>query len=191
MELHAAEWINISLAVITTIYAFFTFKILGANKAIVEEMRKQQEATMRPYVSISAYLRTGTPFFYLRVKNVGKTAATELSLSLDKDFYQLGEKSEVRNLAKLAAFTNSIHSLPPDGEMLFLLANGPSLYAEQSKDVTPLVFAVTAKYSIVSKMVLEKTTIDLRPYIGTDIPRDDIAEELKELRKSVDKLSTK
>jgi hypothetical protein len=188
-ELHPAEWINIVLATITAIYAIFTFKILKANKAVVAEMRNQQEATVRPYISVSTYLQPGSPLFYLRVKNVGKTTATSLNLSLDRDFYQLGDKREERNLAIHPAFTNTIHSMPPDSELVFILASGQFLYSEQSKEITPLLFTVTATYSIVSKVVTEKTVIDLHPYIGTILPRNDIVGELIELRKSVDKIA--
>lgn len=183
------DWLTLALVVITAFYAFATFKILRANEAVVSEMRRQQEAAMRPYVSVSTYLRTGTPLFYLRIKNIGKTAASGLMLSLDKDFYQLGEKVEARNLAKHVAFTQLIQSLPPDGELIFLLGNGANLYTDSMKEVSPSVFSVTATYSIDTKVVTEETIIDLSPYIGTDIPHDANFEELKKIRTAIEGLS--
>ena len=122
------DWLTLALVAITAFYAYSTLKILRANEAMVSAMREQQNAAMRPYILVSTNVRTGTQLLYLSIKNVGKTAALDLSLSLDKNFYQLGEKREERNIAKSAAFSRSIVSLPPDGQLLFLLGNGPTLY---------------------------------------------------------------
>ena len=148
-------------------------------------MRKQQETLIRPYVSISVFLRVGTPLFQLHIKNIGKTAACQLNLSIDKDFYQLGEKSEERNLAKHIAFTQTIDSLPPEGELIFLIANGLTLYTEEMQDLCPKVFTVSASYLVSSQTVTERTNIDLRPYIGTSFPQDYVAEELKQITKAI------
>ena len=113
-----------------------------------------------------------------------------LTLSLDKSFYQLGEKREERNIANSAAFTQPIDSLPPDGQLLFLLGNGPTLYGGSiDEELSPLVFKVTATYMAGSQSVSETSIVDLRPYINTDIPHDPIVEELGKLRESFDKLS--
>ncbi|MBI5908028.1 MAG: hypothetical protein HY853_05530 [Burkholderiales bacterium] len=123
------DWLTLALVVITAFYAWATLKILRANEAMVSTMRDQQNAAMRPYILVSTSVRTGTQLFYLSIKNVGKTAALGLKLSLDKSFYQLGEKREDRNIANSAAFSRVIDSLPPDGQLLFLLGSGPTLYS--------------------------------------------------------------
>ncbi len=184
------DWLTLALVVITAFYAYATFKILRANEAMVSAMRDQQNAAMRPYVLVSTSVRTGTQLLYLSIKNVGKTAALDLTLSLDKNFYQLGEKREERNVAKSAAFTRSIDSLPPDGQLLFLLGNGPTLYGGGNNDeLSPLVFQVTAKYRSGTDTISEQSTVDLRPYINTDVPHDPVVEELEKLRKEFAKLS--
>lgn len=182
------DFLTLALVVITAFYAWATLKILRANEAMVATMRDQQNSAMRPYISAFVHIRTGTQLFYLSIKNVGKTAALNLTLSLDKDFYQLGEKRDERNIANSAAFTNPIDSFPPDGQLLFLLGSGPSLFGESHNDeISPLVFHVKATYMAGSQSVTETSIIDLRPYIRTDVPHDPIVEELGRLRESIDK----
>ena len=184
------DWLTLALVVITAFYAWATLKILCANEAMVSTMRDQQNAAMRPYILVSTSVRTGTQLLYLSIKNVGKTAALGLKLSLDKSFYQLGEKREERNIANSAAFSRVIDSLPPDGQLLFLLGNGPTLYSSSNtEELSPLLFQVTAKYMSGSNSISETSTVDLRPYINTDVPHDPIVEELGKLREEFVTLS--
>lgn len=184
------DWLTLALVVITGFYAWATLKILRANEAMVSTMRDQQNAAMRPYILVSTNLRVGTLLLYLSIKNVGKTAALNLKLSLDKSFYQLGEKREERNIANSAAFSRTIDSLPPDGQLLFLLGNGPSLCSgSNTEELSLLVFQVTALYMSGSETISETSTVDLRPYINTDVPHDPIVEELGKLRAEFVKLS--
>jgi hypothetical protein len=184
------DWLTLALVVITAFYAWATLKILRANEAMVSTMRDQQNAAMRPYILVSTSVRTGTQLLYLSIKNVGKTAALGLKLSLDKSFYQLGEKREERNIANSAAFSRVIDSLPPNGQLIFLLGNGPTLYdSSNAEELSPLVFQVTATYTSGAEPISETSTVDLRPYINTDVPHDPIAEELGKLRGEFVKLS--
>lgn len=184
------DWLTLALVVVTAFYAWATLKILRANEAMVSTMRDQQNAAMRPYILVSTSVRTGTQLLYLSIKNVGKTAALGLKLSPDKSFYQLGEKREERNIANSAAFSRVIDSLPPDGQFLFLLGHGPTLYgSSNTEELSPLLFQVTAKYMSGSESISETSTVDLRPYNNTDIPHDPIVEELGKLREEFVKLS--
>ena len=62
------DLLTLALVVITAFYAWATLKILRANEAIVSTMRDQQNAAMRPYISVTTNLRTGTQLFYLSIK---------------------------------------------------------------------------------------------------------------------------
>lgn len=185
------DWLTLTLVIVTAFYAYATFKILRANETMVLTMRDQQSAAMRPYILVSTSIRPGTQLFYLSIKNVGKTAALDLKLSMNKDFYQLGEKRVERNIAASAAFLQTIDSLPPDGQLLFLMGNGPSLYSECNRDeqLSPLVFTVTANYKSLADTYTENSIVDLKPYINTDIPHDPVVEELGKLRQEVTKLA--
>lgn len=183
------DWFTLTLVLVTAFYAYATFKILRANEAMVKTMRDQQNAAMRPYIIISVNVRMGTQLLYLSIKNVGMTAAIDLRLSMDKNFFQLGEKREERNIANSVAFSQTINSLPPDGQFLFLLGNGPTLYGESnSEGLSPLLFTITANYRSITDSYTETSVVDLRPYINTDAPYDPIVEELRSLRKEVTKL---
>ncbi|CAH1199071.1 conserved hypothetical protein [Candidatus Nitrotoga sp. BS] len=184
------DWLTLALVVITAFYAWATLKILRANESMVSTMRDQQNAAMRPYILVSASVRTGTQLFYLSIKNIGKTAALCLTLALDKSFYQLGEKREERNIANSVAFSRVIDSLPPDGQLLFMLGNGPTLFGDSNnEELSPLLFQVTAKYMSGSESISETSIVDLRPYINTVVPTDPIVEELGKLREEFVKLS--
>ena len=100
------------LVVITGFYAWVTFRILRANEAVVQAMRDQLEAQSRPYVYPSLFVVPGTNIFGLRVKNTGKTAANNLRLSIDKDFFLLAKKEDAQNLRKMNAFSKPIASSP-------------------------------------------------------------------------------
>ena len=184
------DWLTLALVVITAFYAWATLKILHANESMVSTMRDQQNAAMRPYILVSATARTGTQLFCLSIKNVGKTAALSLKLSLDRIFYQLGEKRDDRNIANSAAFSRVIDSLPPDGQLLFILGNGPSLLGgSNTEELCPLMFKVTAKYMSGSESISETSIVDLRAYINTIVQTDPIVEELGKLREEFVKLS--
>lgn len=183
------DWLTLVLVLITGFYAWATQKILRANEAMVATMRSQQDAALRPYIEISIHWRTGTKLIYLTIRNAGKTAAARLKLSINKDFYQLGNKRPESNLRNSVAFRNEIDSLPPNGELLFLLGNGPSLYSvNREEGLSPLTFNVSAKYSWGASKTIEISSIDLRPYINTDMPRDPIAEELNKVKDELKEL---
>ena len=175
------EYFTAILVFITAIYAYLTYRMAKASEASVEAMRNQSESLLRPYITVSPFIRANTPILYLRVKNTGKTGAQNLRLSIDRDFLQFGDRE---NLRALSAFTTPIDSLPPGAELIFGLAQGWILFGEKSKpDVCPSQFNVTASYDFSGKTVQEITQVDLRPYLGTEGEHDPIVEELEKIRR--------
>ena len=71
----ALNWLTLALVVITAIYAYLTFLILKANRAVVAGMQEQMEAMLRPYVTAEVNARPGSTLVQLVVKNAGKSAA--------------------------------------------------------------------------------------------------------------------
>jgi len=176
------------LVVITGTYAWLTFKILKANEKVVEQMREQQEAVYRPYISISPVVYPENPIAFLRIKNSGLTAANNLRLTLDKDFYQFGDKNEGKNLRSFAAFKQPIGSFVPSAEMFFYLAQGFVVFGRNADPkMTPTSFTITAEYEYQNKKVTEKTFIDLNPYLGAANPHDPLVCQLKALRETIEK----
>jgi len=182
------ETLTAILVIITGLYAWFTFKILKANERLVEQMRNQQEATYRPYISISPTLFAENPIVFLKIKNSGLTAAQNLRLSLDKDFYQFGERKEESNLRSFTAFKEPIDSFVPGAEMLFYLAQSFVIFGEKSdQNLTPSIFTITAEYEYQNKKVTENTAIDLRPYLRSALPHDPMVNQLQKLRETIEK----
>lgn len=141
------EILTAILVVITGIYAWFTFRILKANEKVVEQMRSQQEAMYRPYISVSPVVYPENPIVILKIKNSGLTAAHNLRLSLDKDFYKFGKKEEENNLRSLTAFKKPIDSFVPGAEIFFYLAQSFVIFGKKADpNLTPTSFTVTAEY---------------------------------------------
>jgi len=179
------DYLTAILVFVTSIYSYLTYKMAKASEASVEAVREQSEAMLRPYVSVSPYVRPHTTILYLRIENTGRTGAENLRLSMDKDFFQFGRAQQPdHNLRTKAAFVDTIQSLPPGGSLVFALAQGFVIFAPGADAaVVPQQFSVTATYSFVGKQVTEIHRIDLRPYIGSEGERDPVVDELEKLRK--------
>lgn len=190
MPTNLSEWLALANVLLTALFAGLTFFILRANRATVSAMREQMADQNRPFVAVTVQMRMGTSIIQLLIKSVGRSPAQNLRLSINRDFFQFGEKVENRNLAKQSAFLQKIDCLPPISELLFDLGTGPSLYGDQAnQDVCPQTFEVTADYEYGKTKYSEKTHIDLRPFLGSSIPYHPVVEELERVRKSVDNLS--
>lgn len=183
------DYLTAILVFVTAIYSYLTYKMAKASEASVQAVREQSEAMLRPYVSISPYVRPHTTVLYLRIENTGRTAAENLRLSMDKDFFQFGEAKQLdHNLRTKAAFVDVIQSLPPGGKLIFALAQGFTIFApDADSGVVPKQFAVTAAYGFTGKQVSETHRVDLRPYISSEGEQDPIVEELEKLRKVAEK----
>lgn len=190
MPVNLSEWLTLANVLLTAMFAGLTFFILRANRAAVGAMREQMADQNRPFVTVTVQVRMGTSVIQLLVRNVGRSPAQNLRLRLDRDFFQFGEKSESRNLAKQSAFSQSIDCLPPMSELLFDLGMGFKIF-EGGADPTicPHTFEVSAEYEYGKTKYSEKIHVDLRPYMGTSVPHHPVVEELERVRKSIDNLS--
>lgn len=181
------ETLTALLVLITGFYAWVTFKTHKANEEILSEMRRQQEAFYRPYVSISPVVFSDNPCFFLKIKNSGKTTAHNLKLTIDKNFYQFGRQSPENNLRILGAFTETIDSFVPGAELLFYLAQGFVVFGKDSdENITPHKFSIYAEYEYMNRKFVEKTIIDLYPYSESAIPKDSVVDKLKLLTDTID-----
>jgi hypothetical protein len=177
------------LVFITAIYAYLTNRMARAAESSVLAVMEQSEAMLRPYVTISPWVRPHASFFYLRIANTGRTAAENLHLSIDRDFFQWGETTTPDgNLRNKTAFSQPIDSLAPGTDLLFALAQSWIVLGKDAKnEITPPQFSVTATYQYLGKKVTEVTRIDLRPYIGSEGEHDPVVEELEKIRKVLEK----
>ncbi len=183
------DYLTAILCFITALYSYLTYRMVKASEASVQAMREQSESMLRPYVTVSPYVRPHTTLLYLRIENTGKSAAENLRLSMDKDFFQFGEaKRPDHNLRTKAAFIAPIQSFPPGAKLVFALGQGFVIFAPSAdQDRVPQQFSITATYSMGAREFTEVNRIDLRPYIGSEDELEPIVEELERIRKVLTK----
>ena len=97
-------------------------------------MQQQSEAITRPYLTINVFSEPHGVLYYLRIANTGKTVASNVRLTLDRDFYQLGQK-HMPNLREASVFQQPIEQLPPGAEMNLRLGSGARRAERQSRSV--------------------------------------------------------
>jgi len=178
---------NLLLVGVTFYYAFITHKILS-------ETRKEHEALFRPYIAISPVVYPGDSIIHLRIKNAGKTSAENLRFTLDRDFYQFGQKEH--NIREFSIFKEKIASFAPEEEMVFALAQGTDIFRQEvDPKVIPSQFTITVEYEYYwekRKRIEENIVVDLRPYERSRIfqePLKEIASALKEIKNSIKEVS--
>ncbi len=183
----AIEVLTALLLIVTGFYAWVTYRILKANEATIAITREQMVAQMRPYVTIRPTMVVGNPLLRLVIGNSGRTAATNVRLQIDRDFYQFGDKSPGKNLAEFMMFKQPIETLAPGSETTVYLAQGYKVLGKGADpNISPAVFNITASYSYDGKAVTETTTVDLRPLANAAIGENPVETELRKLRQGID-----
>jgi len=173
-------------ALSTTVYVILTLFILI-------QMRKERIAYSRPYINVRTYTRDRA-IECLLIKNVGKTAAINVKLDLNRDLFQYGDVT--RNIRTYPIFRREIRSIPPSTEYHVDLAQY-QLFHENTRDdnIVPVSFEITARYSFRSifrlRTVMEKTDIDMVPTYLTQVPPGDVPSELKMLNDNLKKIIEK
>jgi hypothetical protein len=184
------EVLTALLVAITGFYAWATFRILRANEQVVSVMQEQSEAINRPYIAVSTFLMPRSVMIYLKIENIGKTAAHDLHLTLDRDFYKFGRSGTENNLATFSAFTQPIKTFPPGAQLVFPLAQAFVVFDEEANsEATPRVFNINATYSYLHRTVFDTTTIDLNPYLKSQPDPDPILDRLDAMVKSLETMA--
>lgn len=174
------------LVLVTVVYVLLSYFILRANKAAVEVMQKQHEASLRPYIVPSTFLVPGNYMISLQISNVGKIAAEDLQLNLDKDYYPSREKEvDERSLRNAYIFQNKVTTFAPGERRVFYLGTGEDIFGDISSR-RPHQFTITATYSFSGKTVSEQTVMDLETYRGSQLqPEDAVVRELKNITAAI------
>ena len=188
MILGTMEILTALLVVITGFYAWVTYKMLKANHAIIGLMNEQSENMVRPYIIIAPFVIPERPVFIIRITNTGKTAAKNLQLKIDRDYYRFDDNRY--NLAEFTAFNEVIESFAPGAEMFFDLAQTFVVLADDADPSrTPRKFCISAEYSYNDKTVIEHNIIDLHAYKHSNPPRDAMVTGVTEIAKQIEKAS--
>jgi len=185
VQFTTTDWLTLALVVITGVYAWATFLILKANQAVVVAMQSQTEAQLRPYVVAYVSTRTGTTLLHLWIENTGKTAATDVKMTMDKSFLQNAERAGL-DISQVPAFSHPIASLAPGARLPFVLGVGHALFADGADAVSPKLFSIKTSYRYGVRIYEEENIIDLRPLLHTTAVQDPVADEIKALREKLD-----
>jgi hypothetical protein len=186
-----------ALVFLTSKYARITGQILQANEGVVTAMRVEREsrerenaARLRPRVQIATFTLPHDICIYLRIENIGPTAALNLRLLLDQPFHLYGDPAPKYALASIPAFAETSKSFAPGMKLTYMLDTAIGLFNPRKPDAgpTPLVFAVTAEYEWDSGRAREMTVIDLRPYEMSHMEHHPIVEELKHITEGLKKV---
>ena len=175
------------LVILTGAYALWTRQILKSQENTLEEIRKQGETAARAYVVVRIAVRQRV-LFMLEIVNVGRSAAYELVLSLDRDIYELGEKE--RPIKKFQMFSSPSNVVPPGAHFIFGLWTGQQCFGNKPNPLCPARFKVTTSYESLGRRYNEEWQIDLgifakqlMPFNNIEESAQGILEELSKIRK--------
>jgi hypothetical protein len=171
-------FLTAALLLVTALYAYFTFRILQANRAAVGMMAEQIKSSLRPYVYFDL-VPTHSVLIEARIRNTGKTAAHDVHVVTDPQLHRFlrGESSR----AKITH--NAIALLPPDREIEEYLSS----WADFEKRHGQLEFIGEISYSdSTGNTYKESFRIDLSTRKEmAHIGRPEIAQEVKKIAETL------
>lgn len=182
----ATNLVSLILVLATALYVFLTYRIAQANSLMAQHMMRQQENISRPVISANIEIRSQI-LFVLIIRNTGASVASNVCLSLDRDFFLYGEQKG-KNLRDFPVFKGQPFTLAPGDSLRFDLAQGFVIFSNEAKEeITPTIFKITATYSSSLKEYRDILMVDLTPYLMTSWPKSDVALEIEKLTKAIQK----
>ena len=151
-------------------------------------MHRQFEESLRPYIAVDVFVERGSHIFRLRIRNLGKSAAANLRLSLDRDFCQFGNPEH--NLRNTYAFRENVATFPPNFELIFDLDVSHQVLGKKAPEVTPTKFKVSWFYTFVDKHYEDSTEVDLETFLDSCANPEPLVDELRGISKSLEKLAS-
>ncbi|WP_165735070.1 hypothetical protein [Pseudoalteromonas sp. C8] len=173
------------LVFLTAIYAYLTHKMVKVSEESVNETRIQTEALTRPYITIQPILKKHSPVIFLSIKNTGLSAASNLRISIDRDFFQFNQpNNQEKNLRNFKIFNAPIKSFAPNYELTFPLAQSFIILGGEAPENCPSEFIITTEYEFAGKSVIEENYIDIEVFTGGEVDMDPLVSEVEKIRKS-------
>lgn len=179
------ELLTLALVIITAIYAYFNFLTAKRNGEMVAQMKARHESFLAPAITVAIKIKHSS-MMCLLVNNRGQSPATNLRLSLDKDFHQFGKSTAEDNLRNFPMFQESIPSFSPGEELFTFLVQGHEL-----NDFAPKNLTVRANYEFGGKTYEQSHSINLAAYFRTSQDRDELLDEAKKIRKALEEIAKK
>ena len=175
------------LVFLTAIYAYLTHRMVKVSEESVNETKIQTEALTRPYITIQPILKKHSPVISLSIKNTGLSAASNLRISIDRDFFQFNQpKDPTKNIRNFKIFSKPIKSFAPNYELTFPLAQSFVILGAEASDSCPSEFIITAEYEFAGKSVIEESYIDIEVFTGGEVDLDPLVSEIEKIRKSIE-----
>src|SRR6266699_3773017 len=159
----------------------------AATLKTIEEMREARDQDSAPYVVASFEL--DSPMISFVVKNLGKSVAKEIKLSIDPPFAIVHPPI---NLNELSLLKEGIEGLVPGNEIRAFFASAFKYFATPD---FPLKYKVMIEYKggLSPKLRRHEMTLDLSAYEGISHMNkrdfDDLAKEVEQIRKSFEELN--
>lgn len=179
------EILTAVLVIITAIYAYFNYLMAKRNGEMVAEMKAQRESFLAPSITIAVKIKH-TSVMCLLVTNRGQSPASNLRLSLDRDFHRFGKAAPENNIRNFPMFQEVIPSFAPGEELFTMLVQGFEL-----NDFTPVRFSVLATYEFGGKSYQQTHSINLGAYMQTSQDRSEMLDEAKKISKAVESIARK
>mgnify|MGYP007134043022 CR=1 FL=1 len=168
--------------IITTVFAYLTWRMVSISQATFSEVQDQTWNAHRPRVLVEPYARPHTNIFYLRIRNVGSSTASDLTLKIDKEFWKFGEKRDNNGLHLQYAFQKPLVAFHPGQDLRFALAQGFKIFGVQSDPaLCPAEFTVSTSYSYLGRLIEEEFLINLNIYLGSEGEKLPIVKALEQL----------
>lgn len=167
IELKSADYINISLVILTYFYVALTWEM-------VKNIKDESHLEKRPYIIFD--VKPQNSFLYFQVENIGKTLAKNLKVSIDPDIKII--KNYTLNTS---IFKSAIPYFPPKKQVQTYIGSKSDFFEEN-----PISFQVTISYSDnFENNYKESYNLDL-----THIKKElyPIKKDINDLVKTIDKL---
>lgn len=172
--------------IITTVFAYLTWRMVSISQATFSEVQDQTWNAHRPRVLVEPYARPHTNIFYLRIRNVGSSTASDLALKIDKEFWKSGEKSDNRRLHLKPVCQKPLVAFYPGQDLRFALGEGfVVLGVQPDSPLCPVEFTISTSYSYLGRVIEEEFPIDLNIYFESEPERCPVVEELERLRQVI------
>lgn len=122
----AAPLAAIAGAIATVILAALTYQYVRATNGILEETREARHSESRPYVT--AYLSVEHHEIYLTVRNVGRTAAVNVSFHCPPSISNIYADVPEQGLLEPGVLSNGIAFFPPQQKYRTAMENYTRFY---------------------------------------------------------------
>lgn len=178
--------VAIATLLVTGIYVYLTYRIMAANQRMVETMVTQVRASLRPSIVVSVSSPPWSEILYLRIENMGRSPASHLRLTVDKDII-MGEGDQPDlSLLRTPAFSRPIPSFAPGAYLEFFLGSAHEALVDRPGH--PCEFTVSAQYSWDTDAFSESTPIDLRVLESTRVAIHPMESHFDRLLKAIEGL---